>query len=48
MLLRKHIWIGLVMLLLLVLLILVTVMYWQHVTGTNLLHLLAVDPTHGC
>ena len=45
---KKQAWIAFVMLLLVVLLTLVAVMYWQHVTGTSLLHLLADDQTHGC
>ena len=44
----KQAWIGFFILLLVALLIIVAFMYWQHITGTNLLHLLADDETHGC
>lgn len=37
----KQTWIGLVVLLLIMLLIVVAALYWQHVTGTNFLHILA-------
>ena len=37
----RQAWIGFVALLLVVLLIIVAVMYWQHVTGTNYLHVMA-------
>lgn len=44
--------IGFVALLLVMLLIVVAAIYWQHVTGTNIIHLLADgDPNHityGC
>lgn len=36
--------IGLLVLLLVVLLIVVFAVYWQHVTGSNILHLLADGP----
>lgn len=44
----KQAWIGFLVLLLVVLLLVVAAVYWQHVTGTNFLHLLADDQTHGC
>ena len=44
----KQAWIGFLVLLLVVLLLVVAAIYWQHVTGTNILHLLAGDETHGC
>jgi hypothetical protein len=37
----KQAWIGFVTLLLVALLIIVAVMYWQHVTGTSYLHVMA-------
>ncbi len=37
----RQAWIGFVTLLFVALLIIVAVMYWQHVTGMNPLHLLA-------
>ena len=48
MLMRKYAWIAFGTLLLVVLLTLVAMMYWQHATGTNFLHLLADDESHGC
>jgi len=47
----RQAWIGFVTLLLVALLIIVAVMYWQHVTGTNYLHVMASiwQPTsQGC
>jgi hypothetical protein len=44
----RHTWVGFVILFLVALLIVVAAMYWQHVTGTNLMHLLAEDQSHGC
>ncbi len=43
----KVTWIGFVALLLTMLLIVVATLYWQHVTGVNPLHLLAVGPLGG-
>lgn len=37
----KQAWIGSVVLLIVVLLVLAASIYWQHVTGTNVMHLLA-------
>ena len=37
----KQAWIGFVVLLLVLLLVIVATIYWQHVTGTNILHILA-------
>jgi len=37
----KQAWIGFVVLLIVVLLVLAASIYWQHVTGTNIVHLLA-------
>lgn len=37
----RQAWIGFVTLLLVALLIIVAAMYWQHVTGTNYLHVMA-------
>ena len=37
----KQAWIGFVVLFLVLLLVVVATIYWQHVTGTNILHLLA-------
>ena len=44
----KQVWIGFVVLFLVMLLIVVALVYWQHVTGMNVLHLLADDEVHGC
>ena len=49
----RQAWIGIVVLFLVMLLILVALVYWQHVTGVNTLHLLLADggtgiPTQGC
>jgi disulfide bond formation protein DsbB len=48
----KQAWVGFVILLLVMLLIVVAAFYWQHVTGMNSWHMLAVniypDGTHGC
>jgi len=48
----KQTWIGLVVLFLVVLLVIAATLYWQHVTGMNVLHLLADGPDgqvgHGC
>ena len=43
----KQAWIGFVILFLLALLIVVAAMYWQHVTGASLSHLLADGPFGG-
>jgi hypothetical protein len=43
----KVTWIGFVALLLIMLLIVVAALYWQHVTGMNPLHSLAVGPLGG-
>jgi hypothetical protein len=40
----KQAWIGLVILLVVVLLVIMATIYWQHVTGTNALHMLADEP----
>lgn len=40
----RQTWIGLVVLLLVMLLIVVAAIYWQHMTGTNFLHILADGP----
>ena len=37
----KQAWLGSVTLLLVALLIIAAVMYWQHITGTNYLHVMA-------
>ena len=43
----KQAWIGLVALFLVALLIVVAAMYWQHMTGSNFLHLLADGGPNG-
>jgi disulfide bond formation protein DsbB len=47
----KQAWISLLILFLVMLLVVVAAVYWQHVTGSNPLHLLADSPDHiiqGC
>ena len=40
----RQTWVGFVILFLVALLIVVAAIYWQHVTGTSVLHILAVHP----
>ncbi len=44
----RQAWIGFLILLLVVLLVVVATMYWQHITGVSMLHVLADDTIHGC
>ena len=47
----RQAWIGLVILVLVALLVVVFAVYWHHVTGMSVSHLLADGPdfvTHGC